>query len=276
MGQVRTDVDHLRFHGAASKVYLDYMRAAARSIGVLLLALCGLASAPAGAQRGGDLEVRILFAFHGEDESALSNLIQSLSTQVNADGGDAAERYDLAHAQYRLGLLTADRDPRRAQNAFEACDTQLKPLLRADPASVESLALQSACLSNLAPFKKYEAVLLRARAADRLATAVRLAPQNPRVAFLAALQALDRSPHGSADYARAFARLESAVRLFERSSQTDVDSPSWGHAVAYLELGRQLIWQGDVVGARNWIEKALLVAPDFKAARRQLAELLNR
>jgi hypothetical protein len=34
--------------------------------------------------------------------------------------------------------------------------------------------------------------------------------------------------------------------------------------------------RGDVLGARNWIEKSLIVAPDFKAAQRQLASLVRR
>jgi hypothetical protein len=41
-------------------------------------------------------------------------------------------------------------------------------------------------------------------------------------------------------------------------------------------LGRQLELRGDLVGARNWIEKSLIMAPDFKAAQRQLATLARR
>jgi hypothetical protein len=40
-------------------------------------------------------------------------------------------------------------------------------------------------------------------------------------------------------------------------------------------LGRQLELRRDVLGARNWIEKALIVAPDYKAARRQLTALVH-
>jgi hypothetical protein len=41
-------------------------------------------------------------------------------------------------------------------------------------------------------------------------------------------------------------------------------------------LGRQLETRGDFLGARNWIEKSLIVAPDFKLAQRQLAGLIRR
>jgi hypothetical protein len=42
-----------------------------------------------------------------------------------------------------------------------------------------------------------------------------------------------------------------------------------------LALGRELQARGDQLGARNCIEKSLIVAPDYKAAQRQLA-LLTR
>jgi hypothetical protein len=37
----------------------------------------------------------------------------------------------------------------------------------------------------------------------------------------------------------------------------------------------QLQARGDLLGARNWIEKSLIVAPDFKAAQRQMALLVR-
>ena len=116
----------------------------------------------------------------------------------------------------------------------------------------------------------------RSRAADRLRAAARLEPRNPRVVYLQALAALDSARPGSAEYQSAFQRLQLAVSLFEGSSATGDDVPGWGHADAYLELGRQLQARGDSVGARNWIERSLIAAPDFKAAERQLATLVQR
>jgi Tfp pilus assembly protein PilF len=63
--------------------------------------------------------------------------------------------------------------------------------------------------------------------------------------------------------------------LFEDSSGTSLDAPGWGHAEAYLALGRELQKRGDHLGARNWIEKSLIAAPDYKAAQRQRALLAN-
>jgi tetratricopeptide (TPR) repeat protein len=240
-----------------------------------LASLCA-AALVAQAQQGGDLQARILYAFHAEDTNQLANLIQTLATRMQSGGGDAALRYHLAHAEYRLGLLSDASQGPAAGAAFTACTDQLKTLLREDVKSPEVLALQSACDMNLARFRRFDAALLRARARDSLRAAARLAPRNPRVVYLEAEQALAQSAPGSVEQQRAVAQLELAAALFEESSATSIDVPGWGHAEAYLELGRQLASRGDVVGARNWIEKALIAAPDYKAAQRQLAALVHR
>lgn len=240
-----------------------------------LLLLC-LAGVPIHAQRGGDLQAQILYAFQSEDVNQLASLIQTLQTQEQAGTADSAVRYHLAHADYRLALLTGEADPRTAELALNGCVDQLKPLLEQDADSVEALALQSACYSRLVRYKKLEAMLYRARAADRLRAAFKLTAKNPRVLYLSAIDALARAKPGSPEAALAFEQLKLAAQLFEQSSATTIDTPGWGHAEAYLELGRQLESQGDVLGARNWIEKALIVAPDYKAARRQLAILVHR
>jgi tetratricopeptide (TPR) repeat protein len=184
-------------------------------------------------------------------------------------------RYHLAHAQYRFGLLAGERRAHDAQSAFADCIEQLKQVLEQDVKSADALALQSACYSNLAKYRRLEAVLLRSRAEDRLRTALALAPRNPRVLYLSAMDGFERSKPGTAENQRAFEQLQLAAQLFDQSSATRIDVPGWGHAETYLALGRQLQSRGDLLGARNWIEKSLIVAPDFKAAQRQMATLVR-
>jgi hypothetical protein len=273
--QVRADIDQFYVQVLLPSVYLDYMLRARLHLASFLLPLC-LAAATVHAQRGGDLQAQILYAFQSEDINELASLIQTLRTQVQAGTADSALRYHLAHADYRLALLSGETQPRNAEPALNECIDQLKPILEQDADSVEALALQSACYSNLVRYKKkFEAVLYRSRAADRIRAAFKLAPKNPRVLYLSAIDALARANPGSPESSLVLEQLELASQLFEQSSATTIESPSWGHAEAYLELGRQLQLRGDVLGARNWIEKALIMAPDYKAARRQLATLVH-
>ncbi len=245
-----------------------------RVASVIVMALM-FTAAPASAQEGGDLQAQILYAYHAEDTNLLANLVQTLSTQVKSGGADPAIRYHLAHAQYRFGLLAGERRPHDAESAFADCIDELKQVLEQDVKSAEALALQSACYSNLAKYRRLEAVLLHSRAEERLRAALALAPRNPRVLYLSAMEGLAHSKPGTTENQRAFEQLQLAAQLFDQSSATRIDAPGWGHAEAYLALGRQLQSRGDLLGARNWIEKSLIVAPDFKAAQRQMAALVR-
>ena len=234
-----------------------------------------LLTAAARAQLGGDYQAQILYAYQTEDTNTLANLIQDLSTQVKADAGDESLRYHLAHAQYRRGLLGDARSGSQAQAAFSDCIDALKPALTQDARSAEFLLLQSACYEGLARHRRLESVLLRARAEERLKSALNLMPRNPRAVLLSGVNGLSGSKSGSAERQHAFAQLQLAAQLFDASPATSLDAPGWGHAEAYLALGRELQARGDQLGARNWIEKSLIAAPDYKAAQRQLALLVR-
>ncbi len=233
----------------------------ARNLTVSALLLLATAS---WAQLGGDLQAQILYAFQTEDTNNLVNLIQDLTAQ------------HLAHAQYRRGLLAGTARANEAETAFADCVDQLKPVLSQDVKSVEARVLQSACYAELANYRRIESVLLRSRSDERLNAALALAPRNPRAVFLSSMKGLNQGQPGTAQLQHAFARLQLAAQLFEASSATSIDTPGWGHAEAYLALGRELQARGDQLGARNWIEKSLIAAPDYKAAQRQLALLVHR
>jgi tetratricopeptide (TPR) repeat protein len=238
--------------------------------------LSALLWAPAAwAQQGGDLQAQILYAYQTEDSNSLVNLIQDLSAQVKTDAADVSLRYHLAHALYRRGLLAGPKSAHEAEAALSDCIDELKPVLSLDEKSVETLILQSACYSSLAEHRRLEAVLLRSRAEERLKNALGLAPRNPRAVYLDAVEGLRQAKPGSAAQTHAFAQLQLAVQLFDTSSATSIETPGWGHAEAYLALGRELQSRGDALGARNWIEKSLIIAPDYKAAQRQLALLVR-
>jgi len=194
------------------------------------------------AQEGGDIQAQILYAYHSEDTNSLANLIQEMSAKLR-DTDDNALRYHLAHAQYRLGELSVGSH--RAESAYSECIDDLKPLLKKDVKSAEVLILQGAALE----------------------------PRNPRLLLIESTQGLEHSKADSQRHKEALAQLNMAVQEFDDSSATRVDAPGWGHAQAYLAMGRSCLARGDSIGARNWIEKSLLAAPNYKAAQRQLALL---
>src|ERR1700761_8825350 len=192
-----------------------------------LLTVFAMAAFAAYAQEGGDTQAQIDYAYQTEDSNSLTNLIQNLTNKLSNDSGDAAVRYHLAHAHYRFGQLTRERHGRSAESAFSDCIDELKPVIDKDVKSAEGMILQSACYSELADLKSLEAVLLRTRAADRLNSALKLQPRNPRALLLLALQDLRHAKPGSPEGQRGFAELRSAAEMFEQTSGTSNDAPGW-------------------------------------------------
>lgn len=223
----------------------------------------------AAGQEGGDVQAQILYAYHTEDSNTLQNLIQDLAAKLKDDASPALH-YHLAHAHYRMGELSGHLAAHRAESALSDCIDDIKPLLQKDVKSVEALILQGACYLALADLRGMESVVLRARAWDRLNGAAKLAPRNPRLLLIESTQTLARAKLGSPERQQAVSQLNLAVQVFDQSPSTNVDEPGWGHAEAYLALGRELQARGDRVQARNLIEKALIAAPDYKSAQRQL------
>jgi tetratricopeptide (TPR) repeat protein len=242
-----------------------------RSKNMLLAAL--LLPVLAAAQEGGDVQAQILYAYHTEDTNTLQNLVQDLTAKAKDDADNAALRYHLAHAHYRMGELSVRAAAHGAESALSDCIDDIKPLLQKDVKSTEALILQGACYLSLADRRSVESVVLRSRAWDRLNAAAKLAPRNPRLLLIESTQTLARAKLGSPERQQALSQLNLAVQIFDQSPSTNVDEPGWGHAEAYLALGRELQARGDRVQARNLIEKALIVAPDYKSAQRQLNSL---
>jgi hypothetical protein len=99
--------------------------------------------------------------------------------------------------------------------------------------------------------------------------AAKLAPKDPRVLLL---QALEGGEDGKID-APEMAKLQKATAAFEAERQGVGRTPGWGAAEAYAYLGRGYLEQGDIVAARDALERSLLIAPDFALARRLLHEI---
>jgi tetratricopeptide (TPR) repeat protein len=243
-------------------------------IGQCFLTACAsavLLACSALAQEGGDLQARILYAYQTQDLANLREIQQTLTDSIQAGTPTAALRYHLAHADYRMGLLAGEHDRLTGKERLEDCVAQLNELQTQAEVSPEVPVLQSLCYVELSKVKKLQAALLRGRAADRIDRADKLAPRNPRVLLVRALEKVRAgSPARPIPH-----ELEECVTMFERSSATGNDAPGWGHAEAYLLMGHELRLRGDIDGARNWIEKALIAAPDFKLAQLELT-LLNR
>ncbi len=128
--------------------------------------------------------------------------------------------------------------------------------------------MQSACLRTLANLTMWKP-LAGQKSTGQMERAAKLAPKDPRVLLL---QALENGEGGKID-APAIVKLRKAAAAFEAERQGVDRTPGWGAAEVYAYLGRGYLEQGDVVNARDALERALLIAPDFALARRLMLKI---
>jgi tetratricopeptide (TPR) repeat protein len=96
-------------------------------------------------------------------------------------------------------------------------------------------------------------------------TALTLGPENPRVHFINALCA----PSEEGDPV-AIDRWRAVVAKFEAAPPSQPGKPDWGHAEALTLLGDSYLKRGEMVAARDVLERALVLAPDYRQAQQLL------
>ena len=247
-----------------------------------------------------DIESRIQYGYFTEDTRSLRNLVEPLNA---GDSHDRLKSYYAGLLAYRLTLLEKaqadqaaaaeaaatgkappksppparknDRTKNEVRQTVERCVSSLDQALEAQSNFADALALQSACLGLLAELASWRAPLAAPKSASQLHKALQLAPKNPRVLLLDAIDQYGRpkAPGGGAEHP--CGKFEAVAKVFE-AERADVDQvPGWGAAEAYMWLGRCYLDNDNPNAARDALERALLIAPEFGQARRLLATITS-
>ncbi len=195
-----------------------------------------------------DVEGRIQYGFYTEDARALTDVMSQLSGPEGAE--DPLRHYYIGFANYRLSALPARKDRVSARQAAARCVSRLDESMRGQSRSganfAEGMALQAACLRELANLTSLKP-LAGMKSSSQMEKAVKLAPKDPRVLLL---QALEHGDAGKID-TTGIARLKKAAEAFEAERQGLDRTPGWGAAETYAYLGRGYLDQGDVLAARD-------------------------
>jgi tetratricopeptide (TPR) repeat protein len=195
-----------------------------------------------------DLAARVQYGYYQADARAIE------AAQVALDRlGDSADAiYYRDFAALRLAQVGGRDDDKRLSD----CARREAPAELTGRAAAEAAVLAAACALAASDNRRFEQALARARALD---------DDHPRIALLEAW-ALERRI-GSHPEARAEleARLTAAVAAFDAWTPT-IDDPAWGQAEALAALGESALARGDVRAARDLLERALLLAPDYTRA----------
>ena len=257
--------------------------------------LAGGAISPALAQPAGtdwaDIEGRIQYAYYTDDARALNGVLTALKPKPvegedESKAADAGIRaYFRALTHYRLAQVQATGKKSQARDAADKCGEEVDNALETLPVvkygldetaeakhlRAEGYALATAC--TLAGREMSTIPFTGGRIGSRIEEAVKFEPKNPRVRLVEALVAYDRAGKDAAEKNAAVQKLRAVTPMFEAARAAASTTPEWGAAEAYAFLGRALYDQRDVVGAREALERALLIAPDYAFARRLMSQI---
>lgn len=226
-----------------------------------------------------DVESRIQYGYFTEDARSLLNLVEPLG---EGDPHDRLKSYYAGLLAYRLSQMgeaqasaaRSGHDKSEARQTLERCVSSLDHALQAQSDFADAMALQSACLGLLAEQGALRAPFAAPKSANRLRKALELEPKNPRVLLLDAVDAYAHHKPVVAG-AQPCEKFKSTAAVFE-TERADVDRvPGWGAAEAYMWLGRCYLDNGDGNGARDALERSLLIAPEFAQARRLLSSITS-
>jgi len=219
-----------------------------------------------------DIESRIQYGYYTEDSAALRKLEELIAA------GDARNKLRgyyaglLAWRRAQLAPAGAAAERGNAARYAERCVSEVDTALALDADFADALALRAACLSTPQELAGGYAPIAGYRARKDLERARQLAAKNPRVLLVDAMSDYALLPSQGGNKERALGKLRKTTAAFE-AERSDADHlPGWGAAEAWLLLARDLLDHGDSVGARDALEHALLLAPEFAEARRLMAK----
>ena len=247
------------------------------------------ASSFAQAEVWADVEGRIQYAYYTNDARALGSVLNALKPKAGegeSAGDDAAtRRYFRALTHYRIAQVMAAVKKSQAKDAIDDCGDEVDDIVDALPKvllgldetdenrirRVEAYALGTAC--KLAGREMSSIPFGGGRIGSRIDEAVLLEPKNPRVRLVEALAMFERAGKDPVEKTAALKKLQAVTTMFEAARARASSTPEWGAAEAYAFLGRALFDQRDVVGAREALERSLLIAPEYASARKLMSQI---
>jgi tetratricopeptide (TPR) repeat protein len=252
------------------------MNCSGTSCGLLLAVFAAAASSETVAELD-DAAARMQYAFYTGDTQGIETILKNVD-EFQVDAALAASKaYHLAYGNWKLSQLYLQQvsDQRSRSNAktlavkaAQACVRHARRAVQEDAALADALAIEAACEGHSATARAGSAGCANSKP---LRTATGLAPENPRIKLVQAMCA----PNTAADPA-AVDRWRAVVASFEAAPPSRPGKPDWGHVEALTMLGETYLQRGDPVAARDALERALVLAPDYRQAQQLLQAAASR
>lgn len=230
-----------------------------------------------------DAAARLQYAFYTADARDLEEVLALVDRLQVPPALTAMQNYYAAYGQWKLAQLYLQEFLRSsaatgartaASKAAQACLKRSEAAFKLEPRLDEAYAINAVC----------EAFGPRLRLTDRSAfsgcarskpmrTALQLGADNPRVMLI---EAICLGGDDAAASAAMFDKLREALLAFESAAPSRPGQPDWGQAEALVLLGESYLKRGDSLAARDAIERALVLAPDYRKAQELLQPAATR
>jgi len=221
-----------------------------------LAALLGLAAAAPFMARAAssaevlDLAGRVQYGYYHAEPRTIDAALTALDRL--GDSPDVVYYRDFA-ALRRAQLGGPDR---AATERLRACAQRDVKQGHDKRSAAEAWVLVAACAQAAGDDGRRERALALARECD---------DDNPRIALVEAWAMMQSAGTDVAKRDAAATKLEAVVEAFEKWTPS-LDDPDWGYAEALTGLAAAALERGQTRTARDFIERALLLAPDYRAA----------
>ena len=217
---------------------------------------------------------QLQYAYLTEDTNGLLQA-RSVFEEIAGDPARASiSQYYVAYASYRLAQLSAGGEKERLVGYIDDCIVAVNGSLDDNPGFADAIALESACHGMKASAQPLKLVVYGPMSLREMGRAKKLAPDNPRIMLLEGIGVYSRPRVFAGGIDKARAKLEQAVGLFS-DWVAGPGEPEWGYAEAQAFLGEIYYQQGMQLEARNALEQALIIAPEYAWARRRLDQVLS-
>jgi uncharacterized membrane protein/tetratricopeptide (TPR) repeat protein len=205
------------------------------------------------------------------DGSAITTVRQQLARLAAAHPSHGLLLHYLGYAWYREAMLGDTANRAAALDSAEAALERSARVLTL----AETHALRSTVIGQQIGGSPWKGMLRGSSVATEIEKAMRLDPENPRVALQRGINAFYTPPAFGGGMDRARAAFERAIALFPRH-QAPALYPAWGHAEAWAWLGRTRARAGDRSGALAAYETALRIDSTYAWVSRDLKPALDR
>jgi hypothetical protein len=282
VGEIDADVDERggQWGESASEAacaIVSGMNCSATSCG-LLLALLGAATASAeSVTELDDAAARMQYAFYTADSQGIETILKNLEEFQVEDSLAGSKAYQLAYGNWKLSQLylqpLANQSPRPngkslASKAAQTCVRNARHAVELDASNAEAMAIEAVCDGHSASARAGSTGCANSKP---LRNASGLAPNNPRIKLVQAICTQSKGTDPAA-----VERWRAVVASFEGAPPSRPGKPDWGQVEALTMLGETYLQRGDAVAARDALERALVMAPDYRQAQQLLQAAATR